>query len=587
MKMRRILFVCSFILTFFPLHAKDENTPLRTADLTKQKSSWMAVCSGGVVASPVETDYGFAVYNDGRMICAMTNTGKVLWQKAVNGRQSPYMSAFGDFLYVVSGTKKLNLVNPSGHALWTVDIGFEPVESPLTGYDGRVFVRGKNALACFGLNGIRKWMVKTANASKIPLLILNDGTLLAISDQLKDGKSTSIRVSPFGEVLESITFSGKIIAADSSPQGVLLSQEDETIGLCRIEKGSAVSKWVANSLAKKNFTAICPLDGGKETAFFAPKGKQAEVVIVDTLSGREINRFVTENCRLSSISYLRATENGFVLADEEHAYECRVDGTVLWSAQLPKKSKWTHLHYTENNVLVVFGKDWSMKGFVMNQTVEKAGKKSASKAQSYLAVQTGTGMTASSLNFERLSMEYLEEISKGFDDGNSGKNEEVWLNSIKREIKTYLADHSSVLRSTHDGLSYFTANPVYTQSLLTVLSKTGTTNFAGDFASLLSIETDPARLALTIQYAGKEAYDRNGEILQEFQNILTKRLTPRDVSSLRLVCDSTYEICRFMGRPALTKRGKDIITYLFYPQFDRGIRDYARQTLSRIMDLEL
>ena len=586
--MRKTIFVFFTLLCCAAVFAKDDTQPLRTADLTKQKSSWIAVCSGGVVAPPIDTEYGFAMYNDGRMVCALTNEGSVLWQKAVNGRQSPYMAAFGDFLYVFSASKKLNLINPSGLTLWTVDIGFEPVEAPLVGYDGRVFVRGKTTLACYGLNGVRKWIIITGDASKIPLLTFNDGTLLAISAQLKDGKSTSIRVSPFGEILESITFAGKLLTAVASEHGILLSQENETIGLCRIENGGAVSKWVANSLAKKNFTVISPSRDASTTAFFAQIGKQTEVVILETLTGRELRRFSLGSFKLADISCLRATAAGYMIADAERALECDENGTVLWSATLPKKSKWTHLFYTASNMLVICGKDWSMKGYVMNQTVEKKAKKNPEKQQhTYLKKQSGTGMTAGSLNFERLSLDYMQEISRGFDIGNYGNKEESWLNSIKKETQTYIDDHSSVVRSSHDGLSYFAENPVYTQSLLTIISKTGTTNFVQDFASLLVTETDPARLALTIQYAGKEAYDKNGELLKAFEILLTRRLTPRDSSTLKLVCDATYEICRFMGKPALNKKGKDILTYLFYPQFDKGIRDYARQTLSRIMELEL
>ncbi len=583
----RTLISISLLFLSLVTFANDAPQALRNADLSKQKSSWLAVCAGTVVAPPLDTDYGFAIYNDGRMVCALANDGTVLWQKAVSGRQSPYMASFGEFLYVVSASKKLNLINPSGLTLWTADLGFEPVESPLVGYDGRVFVRGKTSLACYGLNGIRKWIVITGDASSIPLLTFNDGSILAISAQLKNGKSTAIRLSPFGEILESITFSGKILTAVSSLQGILLSQEDQTIGLCRIEKGTAVSKWVSNSLAKKNFTAILPSKQGKNAAFFAPNGKKTDIVIVDMLTGQEENRFSLGTFKLSDLALLRASDAGYVLADAERALECTEDGKIIWSASLPKKSKWTHLFYTAENALLVCGKDWTLKGYLMNQSVEKKNRKVAENPRSYLQTKNGTGMTAGSLNFERLSLEQMQEISHGFDAGNYGKQEEDWLNGIKREVRTFIDDHASLLRSSHDGLSYFTANPVYTQSLIIAMSKTGTTSFVQDFVSLLAIETDPARLALTIQYAGKEAYDKNGAILKSFENLLARRLTPRDASTLRLVCDATYEICRFMGKPAITKKGKDILTYLFYPQFDKGTRDYARQTLSRIMDLEL
>ena len=584
--MRRNLFVLLAIFSLFSVHAEEKRIA-RTADLGTVRSSWTTVCGGSVVAPPVETDYGFAVFTDGRMIWGSSAKGTILWQKGIRGKVSPYMAAYRDFLYVITDAKKLNLVNPSGTTLWTVDLGFDATETPLVGRDGRVFVRGRGTLACYGLNGVRKWMLDTEKAMPgIPLLTFNDGTLLAVSSELKNGKSTGVRISPFGDLLENITFTGKIITAVSCDYGILISQDDQTIALCSTENGSAVSKWVANSLVKANFIRICPAKTGKTAAFFSQKKSRAETVIVDITTGKKINQFSAGELKLSETSFLRSTEIGWYISDEKYATEFTEDGTVIWIATLPKKNKWDYIFYTEENNVVICSKDWSMRGYLMNQTVTKKTQPKKNDS-SYISFSSVSTSTASSLNVERLSVESLAEISRAFDTGDYGTKERIWLNSLKNESQTLLWDYNSLLQSSHDGLSYFTANPVYTQSLITTLAKTGTNSFSKDFADILLAEKDPARLALAIQQAGKEAYDADGEMLSALATIGQTKLTPRDTSSLRLLCDATYEICRFMGKPALLKQGKDILSYLFYPQFDKGTRDYARQTLTKIMNLEL
>ena len=60
-----------------------------------------------------------------------------------------------------------------------------------------------------------------------------------------------------------------------------------------------------------------------------------------------------------------------------------------------------------------------------------------------------------------------------------------------------------------------------------------------------------------------------------------------DTSDLIFVCDSVYEICRFMGRPALYSKGMEILTQLLYPQYDSKVREYARNTLTKIARLKI
>ena len=89
-----------------------------------------------------------------------------------------------------------------------------------------------------------------------------------------------------------------------------------------------------------------------------------------------------------------------------------------------------------------------------------------------------------------------------------------------------------------------------------------------------------------IAFAGNSGYDENGQILAEFEKLIMNKIKPSETVLLKAVCDSTYEICRFMGRPALIKRGKNILSHLFYPQYDKTVRDYARTILTKMIELE-
>ena len=167
---RRTPFLAFFLLLTLP--AFFAQTPLRRENLQAQTPSWQAVIGGEAVSPCIETSYGVALLSDGRLLSACTSAGTVIWQRSIKGRPSPYLSAFGDFLYVVTDRTHLNLVNPSGMTLWTAIAPFEITDFPLVGRDGRVFVKGKKGIACYGLNGTRKWQVETDELGSLPFGVL-------------------------------------------------------------------------------------------------------------------------------------------------------------------------------------------------------------------------------------------------------------------------------------------------------------------------------------------------------------------------------------------------------------------------------
>ena len=117
------------------------------------------------------------------------------------------------------------------------------------------------------------------------------------------------------------------------------------------------------------------------------------------------------------------------------------------------------------------------------------------------------------------------------------------------------------------------------------MSESETDIFTGDLAVLLQNETSPLMLQTLINQAGNSLYDKDGEILKAFENIITKKLMRRDTKNAELICDATYRIVSFMGRPAFYRQGKQIVSVLMSSRFDTEIQEYARTTFSKIMSL--
>ena len=85
-----------------------------------------------------------------------------------------------------------------------------------------------------------------------------------------------------------------------------------------------------------------------------------------------------------------------------------------------------------------------------------------------------------------------------------------------------------------------------------------------------------------IEFTGGEPleYDR-----KSFLKIIDRGSANRNLTWF-LICDDTGIIANFMGKPALYRQGKSILTQFMYPEYSREIRDYAGKTLAKMMELD-
>mgnify|MGYP002510493588 CR=1 FL=1 len=209
--MNKKIYLIAYFLFLIQLaysqNLEQSNSKKHILTLSNENAVWNTVISGKAICQPCETSYGFAVLTDGKMITACSNNGTKLWEKGVPGKPNPYLTVFAnDFLLTVSNEKNLTLINPSGLALWTKKVPFNITNNPYAGRDGRIFVRGKKNICCYGINGILKWQIETPELNKnIPMQELNDGTILCFLTETVQGKSKAIRFTPFGQILENIT----------------------------------------------------------------------------------------------------------------------------------------------------------------------------------------------------------------------------------------------------------------------------------------------------------------------------------------------------------------------------------------------
>lgn len=563
--------------------------------LSNLNTSWSQVLGGKFLSKPVLTPYGFIGATDGRSIAAISNSGKIIWEQNFGVNSQTILTVLSkDFLLCTSQNgRRLTLFNPSGVPLWNKMLDYEVFCQAYEGRDGRFFVRGKNVLACFGINGICKWKIDTDLQSDLPVQELVDGSLILFMNELIEGKTRALRITPFGEIIEDIIFAGEILSATTSEKGVFLVFSDGSaglFGLLREESNSkAVNKYVLDpSIFGKNTSNFFVSNNKNSNGIFVTaKNKDVKLLYLNTENGSVIWDLLIPDFEINKILEAKLSDEGFFLCDNRQGFFINLKGLLQWNCLLPEnqnKNKWKYAFFSENNTLVICKDNWSIEGYTVEQ--HTGNKTTDIKYDYYFDYLTIDSSVYSTIYQDRMDKEITgKERYKKLEAGFYGKKEIVYTSDILSACQAYIKSNNENTFGLREGPSVFLANTSDMESLLNQLPLYGTRYTTNLTAKLLRQETNNSILNCIITGIKKDGYDPDGEILEALR-ILSAKTPSRNTTLQKNICDAVYSICRFMGRPAFNKNGKDILKDLMYPANNSSVRTKARDTMEKIAALE-
>lgn len=582
------IFCLVFIFLFVSFFYAEESEALQP--------NWQLVVGGAPIAPPIITDFGFAVPLDGRTMAAVSETGQLMWFATLPGyKTSPhYTMGTGDFLITVSGGNKLSLINPSGLTLWSSTAPAEILSTPLQGRDGRIYLQCTNQLACFGIGGTLKWTLPVENISTLPLTELEDGSVLCLLNTIVDGCSTAVRVSPFGEILEEITFTSVVAGVKQSKFGTILIFTDGSLGICSSTDNMAVTRWSIPALVSPSVSSVPPqiyLDTLHTLcAVVTASGSQSLVTVVDLDKGeKKFN--VSAAINLNDLQFGTIDLTNIVLCDSQKALGLSLDdGVEVWNSDLPGKLTWDYLLYTPKGYIITLEKkSWLISAYRVTQTIGsqqyRAYKSEKTNYPVYieLATQKANIPQNDSEVFMNLIPPDLEKtIYRSIYEGNYGTSEAQWQALVTRENTRCLSNSKSV--SQNPMASY---DITYKESIIKLMGAFESSCFNRNLAQILQQETDISLLRTALRASAKIAYDPNLELLSSIELLLGKTSLLSNYTITTAICNAVYEICRFMGKPALFSRGRYILSYLLNQKLDSKTKDYAVYTLQKLISLEM
>lgn len=585
--MKKYFLSCIAYLLFFIFVANSAPVP-----------NWHLVAGGDPVAQPIETDFGFAMLLDGRTMAAVSSSGVLMWLASIpGGRVSPFLGVGQEgFTITVSGGKNLSLFNPSGLCLWTVEAPKEIISPPLQGLDGRIFVQCAEEISCFGINGTKKWTTTAGASAGFPLLQLEDGSILHIQNKTIAGCSTALRISPFGTILEEITFTGKVSYATDSPNGVILFFTDGSLGCCSAGKDEAFSRWVipSSTLCTSTSTKILVNETTNMGVVVAASAGKSQVVFFDSSKGEIIDR-QTVSIDGNNITFMTMDHDAVVLCDKSTAGSYSAKNGTLWEAPIPSEKRWSYLLYIDSGYLLVFEKNtWVTSAYRMTQKIGT--KKITSQKNINNSYQLFMNKTAEKYNLNKAAIDLfgtaisepmLKTMKTQLPEGNYGEQEALWLTSVALET-TQIANRMMKNKDYFSsGTSQVENNLAYYQQVLLLTSDFESAALNRTIGSIIKQEKDVSILIAALNAAADIAYDPNNVLLSSIEYILKKQAILSNSRVSEAMCDAIYEICRFMGKPALFSKGREILSHMLNQSIDTRAKAYAALTMEKIIALQM
>ena len=555
--------------------------------LSNYNTSWTSVLPGTVLCQPAITSYGFCIATDARNIMGYSSTGVLLWEQKTGRVKNLSLSVIDDDFILFHDIDKnvIRLFNPSGTEIWSKVLDFSLAEKPFSGRDGRFFLYGEKRVICIGINGIVRWTLETENQKALPMQELPDGSIIVfINDE--DGKTKGLRISPFGEKLENITFAGSINTSASCKDGILLTFTDGSAGLFSLKDGLAKSQWVFNVKNGNPVFAVSP----EHDKFYLLSLSKTQITIykIDSKNGNVLASTTINEIDGTELTLLSYSDTGLLLADKNKTLLFDNDFRELWSAFMPdkvKKNSVNQIIYLKDDYLVFCDKNWSMNAYHTSQSTNSSKtvvKNIQSDYSSFAPVELNEINYFSEGGFYN-SLKDPDRITK-LKAGNYNSEEELWLSQTLSVAKLYSMNAGSSDFGIHTEKSVFEKDSAGTEAILLQLALLGTKQTQNASAAIIAESTNKSNCRVLLSNIC--GYDPDGKLLEAIAHN-ANRAGNKDSAYLKSICDAVYSICLFMGRPAWNKKGKDILKNFMGKEYSSTTRTYARDTLKKIISLEL
>ncbi len=555
---------------------------------------WAVQVLGGVISTqPVQLSYGFAACGEGRQIYGFTDDGKTIWQTKSPSRLKNFITPCAcDMILCVTEDSTILMLNPDGNILWKCRMNFQVTSAPIQARDGRIYVIGKKNVAAIGLNGIIRWSIQTEELSeKLLPTVMNDNSLLCFYSTGTAGGRNAFRVDQFGSPCQAIDFPAQPFDCKQTPQGAILSLEDGRLIHCTVDSTSREINFLWTKSIGFQAKIVCDQD----TRCALINEGSREVTFINLETGR-LTDAAKLDMDLREIRYAGFSAAGLILCTSTHGLCIKKDLSAAWKARFNPRKKFRFALPSDSGYLILCNGDWSLELYLTkmnfdNRKVKQKNiqQKKLKSTMTFIEENPMTGTlpaAASSLNSSRTR----ERITADFRKGNFGKDEKNYMLMLSSEMENIVQAYCSktmIKSQAEEVIAWYMSNPSYCRNAIELASLSGVSFIERDIVKICAGTENKTVIDGCIMAMTNIGYDEGDSFLDALDLVLQRKTDPRDLERITLICDAIVSIYRTSGSRSYLEKGKNVMSYIFRPQFPQEAREIAASRMKTISMEEL
>jgi outer membrane protein assembly factor BamB len=497
---------------------------------------------GKVLSIPVAQAESVVLVTDDGMLRSYSYTGRPLWQFDARGKLLPFVSRSREGTsYICSQDGKLMAVNRSGRLLWTKKLPGPVVESPLIGWDGRLFIPLEQSILCISAAGDQRWAMQLDAPLALPPVSDGNGGILAV---LKSNRV--INISPIGKVY------GIILAETPS---VLVSAPSSFMVYFK----NGTGEWRSFTGLQKELPRLpgIPVAGnrnGSKVAILLDSG-QLHTLSLETNSilwtgtgpansKGEQTAFPISG-RTNTRPYLLFDERGIYVQRLSGAAGFTDDGRRLWTITIDGAA--SSPGFSDEGILYSGGNDWILYAYKLEDRVRSIARSiygPAPEGTYRLEALADPHITTDPFFLDESNVIHrLSHIESLLDNGMVGTEEPESL-----ALLMHIASSGQQNRGMPFQLQP-PVQPLYRSWAIRLLARLGSRETIPFLTNLAKKETDNLVVSEIAAAIGHIGVDPEGLALETFEALIHSGLFRQDERVLVAIAQSIGALCRFSGPP--------------------------------------
>ena len=226
---------------FSQIFAQNYSSDVEIRSLPSQPE-WYCVLPGSPICPLERTSYGIATVTNQRCLVLVDCYKKAIYRQRNLDYSFKYLSVgFSDFLFIIDSEDKVHVYNPSAVELCEKKLSISPIQGAVVGVEGSLFFRNEKSILVCDMVGNERALINLENQNtSIPLLVLEDGSLIVVQYYESENMTKIVRFSTNLDIIQELKYDTAVSRMSYFKDILFLKMRNGDIEQLKLDKSTLV-----------------------------------------------------------------------------------------------------------------------------------------------------------------------------------------------------------------------------------------------------------------------------------------------------------------------------------------------------------